>query len=168
MAPESKEQMDPEIKAMSDIAAALETLKEPDAVGRVLQWAMKRFNVATTKGGGGTGGAQDADPTIVYANFHDLFETTTATTATQNALVGAYWFQVCEKKEGFDGQQLNTELKNLGRPSKNITRDLDFLIKTRNVMQVRKSGSSKQARKIYKLTREGIKEAEKLIRGDVE
>jgi hypothetical protein len=57
---------------------------------------------------------------------------------------------------------LNRELKNLGHEVGNITRALQGNIdeKPALVLQLRKSGGTKQARKIYKLSVAGIKAVE--------
>ena len=68
-------------------------------------------------------------------------------------------------QEDWDAQAVNSELKHLGYQSTNITRDLDALMARtpKMVLQVRKEGTTRQARKRYKLTREGIKVVEKLV-----
>ena len=80
-------------------------------------------------------------------------------------LAVAYWFQVQQGQEEWDSFVVHKELKHLGHQSTNITRDLGVLMNRtpRLVMQVRKAGSTKQARKRYKLTREGIRGVEKMI-----
>lgn len=169
--------MDPEIEAMSTIARVLGSL-EQSAVARVLHWASERYGVApyTPSHNAATehapspnsqlqqtlGGAREA---VGYSDFHELFDAANPSTGVDKALVTGYWFQVLKGQEDLDSQQLNKELKNLGHPSTNITRDLDSLInKTpRLVMQIRKDGSTKQARKKYKLTREGMKAVERML-----
>jgi hypothetical protein len=83
----------------------------------------------------------------------------------EKVLVVAYWFQVIQGQDDWDSFAINTELKHLGHPSTNITRDLDSLMNRapRLVLQVRKDGTTKQARKRYKLTREGVRAVEKLL-----
>lgn len=166
--------MDPEIKAMSAIAEALGPL-DAEAVSRVLSWASERYGVvpSTARSVRGEGASAAPAPASgapapaprAFADFHELFDATNPSTGPDKALVAAYWFQVVKNQEDLDSQQLNTELKNLGHPSSNITRDLDGLInKTpRYVMQVRKEGTTKQARKKYKVTREGIKAVERML-----
>lgn len=169
--------MDLEIEAMSAIAKALGTL-EKDAVVRVLHWASERYGVApsmpthhTTVERAQSANAvpqQKVNGTVevaVYSDFHELFDAANPSTSVEKALVAGYWFQVLKGQEDLDSQQLNKELKNLGHPSTNITRDLDSLInKTpRHVMQIRKDGSTRQARKKYKLTREGIKAVDRML-----
>ena len=159
--------MDPEIKAMGDIAEALAGL-EPDVIRRVLKWANEKYQVKGTTaghGGGGNGGGGVGNRT--FTDFSDLFDATNPSTGLERILVCAYWFQVVQGQADFDSQSLNTELKNFGHPSANITRDMDSLINRspKLVLQTRKEGSSKQARKKFKLTREGIREVERLLEG---
>jgi hypothetical protein len=181
--------VDPEIQAMSTIADALSTLDQ-QAITRVLKWASERYAVelavrAHTESdkrhaeqSGGSAQPTPPDPTsftapssapapATFNDFHELFDAANPSTSMDKALVAGYWFQVSKTQDDLDGFQLNKELKNLGHPSSNITRDLDHLInKTpRLAMQVRKDGSTKQARKKYKLTREGIKAVERMLSG---
>lgn len=163
--------MDAEVKAMSDVVAALQGLDD-EAVVRVLKWASQRFNVsskgALSKDSATLDESEDEPPkrTPTFENFHELFDATNPASAPEKAMVAGYWFQVVGGQDDFDSQQLNKELKNLGHPSTNITRDLDALIgrNPRHVMQVRKEGKTKQARKRYKLTREGAKAVERMLK----
>jgi hypothetical protein len=166
--------MDPEIKAMTDVVGALTPL-EPEAVARVITWAAERFSVQLARGGRPKASASDltgvredfvAQPKD-FADFHELFDAANPSTGPDKALLAGYWFQVVQGQDDLESQQLNSELKNLGHPSTNITRDFGSLINRspRYVMQVRKEGNSKQARKKYKLTREGIKAVERMLRG---
>jgi hypothetical protein len=157
--------MEAEIKAMTAASAALQGLP-PEAARRVINWlgqhyqaklvvaASPEFRSAATEGAPAT-----------YAEFHELFDAANPESGVENALVVAYWFQVVQKHAELDSQQLNSALKNLGRPSSNITRDLESLIdrSPRLVIQVRKEGSTKQARKRYKLTIEGIRAVERML-----
>lgn len=166
--------MDPEIEAMGQIAGALARL-EPDATRRVLRWAVERFSPrdgSTTSPsevqnvGGATPASSGSDTQRTFASFSDLFDAANPQMGLEKILVAAYWFQVHEGNEDWDSQRVNTELKHLGHPSSNITRDLAALINRtpRFVLQVRKDGSHQQARKRYKLTREGIRAVEQMIR----
>jgi DNA-binding PadR family transcriptional regulator len=102
------------------------------------------------------------------ANFRKLLDAANPPSGHDKALVVGYWFQVIQKQDDLDGFQLNKELKNLGHPSTNITRDLDSLINRtpRFATKVRKEGNSKPARKKYKLTHEGIKAVDRMLRGN--
>lgn len=171
--------LDPEIAAMSEVAAALNEL-DGDAQARVLRWGASRYGIADLKVGGtpSDGGVEegsgergkDADgrEEPAFASIHDLFERTTWKTQTDKALVAAYWFQAVQGANGFGAQALNTELKNMGIGIANITDALSSAeaAKPALVMQTAKSGKARQARKTYKLTTAGIKAVEAMIRGD--
>ena len=79
----------------------------------------------------------------------------------------AYWLQEMqeEKLPSVTGQQVNKELKNLGHGANNITRVFDGLIATspQQVIRTRKSGTTKQARKSYKVTKAGIARVNELL-----
>jgi hypothetical protein len=158
--------VDPEIKAMSDIAEALTGL-EPDVIRRVLKWANEKYQVKAVgvQLSGGGSGSPPLDRT--FTEFSDLFDAANPSTGLERILVCAYWFQVIQGQSDFDSQSLNTELKNFGHPSANITRDMDSLANRspKLILQTRKEGQSKQARKKFKLTREGIREVQRLLEG---
>jgi hypothetical protein len=155
--------LDLEITAMTDVASALTSLDE-DARGRVLRWAAERFEVALQPiRAVALEEDSEASPMTVaasseYTSFAELFENATPRTTTDKALIAAYWFQVVQGSSGFQSQQLNTELKNLGHGLTNVTDSLGSAERAKPtlVMQVNKSGKSKQARKTYKLTLAGI------------
>lgn len=157
--------LDTEINAMQTISTALQSL-EPDAIRRVLRWANERFQVKTLAPTIPDHILQGPEsPPQAFSEFSDLFDAANPTMDVDKALVAAYWFQVVQKHDDLDSQQLNNELKHLGHPSGNITRALDNLINRspRLVMQTRKGGTTKQARKRYKLTREGIRAVENMM-----
>src|SRR5262249_34935494 len=140
-----------------------------DGVSRVLQWAAGSFGASValaaakstrTKGDGddNTGGQE-------FDSLAELYAAAQPKTDSDRALVAGYWFQFKEGQEEFAAQTLNTALKNLGHGVSNITNALEAL-KAQSpalVMQLRKSGSSQQARKKYKLTAAGKKAVELLI-----
>ena len=158
---------DPEIDAMGAIAGALNPL-EPDAVRRVLKWAIERFQVrasAPEPGAAASDIQAPASAARTYLNLADLFDSAQAETGLDKVLVVAYWFQVVQGQDDWDSFAVNTELKHLGHPSTNITRDLDNLMgrTPRLVLQTRKDGTTRQARKRFKLTREGTRAVERMI-----
>jgi len=157
---------DPEIKAMSEVAAALAPL-EQDAVRRVLRWAIERYQ--TRPGSPAPEDSEAPGATAAprtFLSFPDLFDAANPASGLDKVLVVAYWFQVVQGQEDLDAFLLHKELRQLGHPSTNITRDLDSLTNRtpRYVMQVRKAGSTKQARKRYRLTREGIRAVEQMLK----
>ena len=90
--------------------------------------------------------------------------------AHDSALVGAYWLQVCQGRDSFASQEVNDLLKHQGKPVANITSAFNKLRegKTRLVHQLQKSGKSKQARKTMKVTLEGIRRVEKMLKGEAD
>ena len=161
-----------EIQAMQDLAAALAGL-DPDAKSRVLKWASDRYQVKPVappppvhhEAESPVSPPPVAPREPAFGDFADLFDAANPESGVENALIAAYWFQAIQKHAELDSQQLNSALKNLGRPSSNITRDLDSLMtrSPRLVIQVRKDGNTKQARKRYKLTTEGLRSVERML-----
>ena len=158
---------DPEIQAMSKVADALNGL-EPEVVGRVIRWVAEKYNVSVRLSSGSIGvSAANVSPVddSAFPDFATLFAAADPDSDVERALVAGFWLQEIKKNPSWDSQSANTELKNLGYPIGNITRALDNLMASvpRLAMQVEKSGNSKQARKKYKLTTEGIKKVQGMM-----
>lgn len=154
---------EPEVKAMAAVGAALSGL-QPDAVRRVLRWVNEKYMVRPATGASeqaGDGGAVNTR----FNSYSDLFDLANPSTGLERILVLAYWYQVVQGHEDLGAQSINHELKNLGHPSLNITRDIESLIGRvpKLMIQVRKEGTTQQARKRYKITREGIRAVEKML-----
>lgn len=98
-------------------------------------------------------------------DFATLFDATQPHTDAERALIAAYWVQIALGVEEFDSQKINTELKNLGHPIANITGALANLSARRPslVLQTRKIGHARQARKRFKLTNAGIRRVQDMI-----
>ena len=158
-----------EITAMKAVAEALSGLDD-DATGRVLQWAGGRIGVAIsarTKGSEGREHKLEGNDASdrQFASLADLYGAAEPSTDADRALVSGYWYQFNESQEDFASQTINSGLKNLGHGVTNITKALETL-KAQSpalVMQVRKAGSTQQARKKYKLTAAGKKAVDLLI-----
>ena len=172
--------VDQEVKAMGNVAAALEGLDE-DAIARVLRWAAQRFGgakgealVSATPGSGGSGnggsGASVIHEPPAFEDFVDLFDAATPKTEADRALVGGYWLQVVSGNADFQSQDVNTALKDLGHGVSNITAAFDSLQERKPalVRQVAKSGRTRQARKKYKLTQAGITAVGKMLSGETD
>lgn len=165
--------LDAEIRAMAAISEALSGLEE-EPRARVLRWAAERFalrlpavTLAERASPAPTPVPQGAgsERSMAFSSFPDLFDAANPASGLERILVAAYWFQVVQSTDDFDSYEVNRELKNLGHPSGNITRDLSALMARtpRLVLQIRKDGSTKQARKRYRLTREGSREVERML-----
>lgn len=156
---------DPELTAMTALADALNGL-EDDARARVLRWAADRFGVTLGKPARGLN-RDDTGEEGEWEDLASLFIAANPSTDAEKVLVGGYWFQVVEGFSDLEGGTINTELKHLGHGVSNITRAFDDL-KSRKpalAIQTQKSGKSKQARKKYKITNEGIKHVKKMLSG---
>jgi hypothetical protein len=166
--------MQKELEIMSRIAELLEPL-DALARSRVLGWAIGAFDVQgleRMKAGSASGrpGGQNVSLSgeATFSTFAELFHAASPRSEKEKALVAAYWLQQSSGVDQFASQQLNTELKHIGYGVVNITDALNQLIGDRPsfVIQLTKSGSSKQARKTYKITDAGLRRVSEMVRGE--
>ncbi|MYB39948.1 hypothetical protein F4X86_01465 [Candidatus Saccharibacteria bacterium] len=155
-----------EVQAISDIYRILGGLDE-DTCLRVLTLAISKF---------GTGSNQQAPSALVtphqgvsnnsselsesgFDSFAELYDAFNAANETEQALIAAYWVQKVEGSTSWQSLAPNKLLKDTGYGIENITRALSGSIdrKPKHIVQLKKDGKSKQARKTYKLTSAGIK-----------
>jgi hypothetical protein len=176
-------EIDTETKAIGEIAGIVEALNE-DQRGRVIRYILERFNIAganlrTSIAGSSKprpspdnseGTEQSETPPSEFADFASLVDACRPATESLKALAAGYWLQVCLGNQSFDGQSANKELKHLGHAVGNITRALSALMEQKPalVLQLRKSGNTKQARKMYKVTEAGIRNVKAMIAGNGE
>ncbi|MBN9096487.1 hypothetical protein [Pandoraea pnomenusa] len=108
--------------------------------------------------------AKDA-PT--FSTFAELYAAASPKSNGERALVVGYWLQVCQEAENFTAASANKELTHLGHKVANITDAIDSMKnqKPMLILQLKKSGNSRQARKLYKVSHEGIKRVEGMIGG---
>lgn len=164
-----------ELAAMKAVAEALSKLDD-SAVRRVLRWANDAFSPKTLNSidsktealGVQTNGVPTATAGELRPKFDTLADVYSAADPQQDsdkALIVGYWVQVCEAAGDFDGFNVNKKLKDLGYGVSNITSAFNALINRRPqlVIQTKKSGTSKQARKLYRLTTEGQRTVERMI-----
>lgn len=161
-----------EITAMKAVAEALGKL-DPEATARVVRWAAERFAVGlglSTRAMTGAGvsdedGHAGAGGAGRFKSLADLYTVASPATDVDRALVAGYWFQFNEGQEDFAAQTVNSALKDMGHRVANITVAFNNLKsqKPALVVQLKKSGTTKQARKKYKLTTAGKKAVEQLI-----
>jgi hypothetical protein len=163
--------VDKETEAIGKIAGILEELEE-DRRGRVIRYILERFNISGVSkdaklAAGGSQLEPQVDTPAEFGDFASLVDATSPGTDAMRALVAGYWLQVCNDSPSFDAQSANTELKHLGHASSNITTALTVLInqKPALVLQLRKSGNTKQARKSYKVTESGIRRVRQMLSG---
>jgi hypothetical protein len=162
--------MQDELEIMSRIAQLLEPLDNASRL-RVLTWAISALNVQgfeqPSHGLGNRAGEQKISRTGdgAFETFADLFHAAAPRSEKEKALVAAFWLQHSSGVDQFVSQQLNTELKHIGYGVVNITDALNQLISDRPsfVIQLTKSGSSKQARKTYKITDAGLRRVGEML-----
>lgn len=165
-----------EFAAMGSIAATLKKLPE-EARGRVLEYMMKLFakdQLIVTKPAPAREYDDPADePTKTaapqsFADFPALFGAAAAETrsGTERALLAGYYLQVVMGESDFDAFNANKELRHVGYEASNITRDFDNLMSRTPslILQTKKLGNTKQARKQYRLTHAGIKAVEEMLK----
>jgi hypothetical protein len=168
--------MDAEISAMAEISKALDPL-DADARARVLQWAGAKYSVrlgspplGEHRGGGKDGSAQDSSQQaqtegLHFDTFAELYAAANPSTDPHKVLVAAYWHQIVKGQRELKSAPLNKDLTNLGHRITHINHKFDLLIssKPQLALQLKKSGSTRQARKKYKLTAAGIAKVQGML-----
>lgn len=168
---------DPEVAAIARVNEALSGL-DPAVQQRVLKWAADKFNVVLSQTRGQRSRSESGQPLRngeseggvagevgTFADFASLYDAANPPTDAEKALVAGYWLQVVQGKPDWDGFSANKALRNLGHAASNITVALSQLIdrSPRLVIQTHKAGKTRQARKKYKVTGEGIKRVRQLL-----
>lgn len=165
-----------------DIDAVQRILKtlgefEPAEQERILRWVSEKLGVAgvglstvraplSAAAMGSTGGAErSADGLQAFATVADLMAQIHARTPAERALVVATFQQYRTGKSEVTGFEVNSELKNLGHAVGNITDTIEALqsAKPALMIQVRKGGTTRQARKQYKVTDAGYRRVLQLL-----
>ena len=172
---EQTESLPSEFDVMRDVHARLLPLPA-EAQARVLRYIADVLKVeglsrapSVPSTGRVSAGVEQSAPvdSSRFKEFAELFDACSPNTNAEKALVAGYWVQVLGGAESFDSQSANTLVKHLGHAIPNITDALSTLIaqKPAPVLQLKKSGTSKQARKTYKVTTAGIKAVERMLSG---
>ncbi len=165
-----------EVHAMATLVEAFKSL-DSAAIERVLDWAAKRYGARTSvarvertrrlaqEAAGNSGSAEGLDGADGrFADLGDLYNAARPTTDADKVLVAAYWHHVHQQKENFDSLTLNADLKQLGHQVGNVTRACSALMREKPALMIqRKTGSTKQARKVYRLTAAGIDRVRKML-----
>lgn len=163
--------MQDELNAMAKIAALLEPLDEA-ARSRVLGWVSSALNVGKSSqlSVSAPGADSVSEAPTRYSTFAELFHAAGPDSEKEKALVAAYWIQQSSGVDQFASQQINTELKHIGYGVTNITDALSQLMSDRPnlVIQLTKSGSTKQARKTYKITDAGQRRVAEMLSAKME
>jgi len=172
---------DKQVAAIQAVVKALSDLEEED-LRVVLGFINLRYGAAAPahaalprRGMGmppglgmGEAAAEHGQVAGQFGSFPELYHAAQPQTDSEKALVGGYWLQVSEGGESFDSLSVNQRLKDMGYPIGNITRAFDWLKsqKPQLVHQMKKGGSTRQARKLFKVTQAGIKRVEEMIQSN--
>ena len=113
---------------------------------------------ARREGGAGQGESVDLDALLARWN---------PTTMSDKALLGAYYLARVRGENTVTSQAINSELKRHGLPISNITRAIEANMRPDRplMVQERKMGSTKQARKQYRITQAGLDTVERKLQG---
>ncbi|WP_148218044.1 hypothetical protein [Opitutus terrae] len=160
-----------EIEALKTVFTALDPLDSP-ARQRVLRWIAAKFGNEIADSCDRDRGSSRVEQPLAKAateaagrDLPTLFASAQPTTEQEKALVVGYWVQVDNGEPDFDSQTVNGHLKHLGHGVGNITRCFESLIASRPqlVIQTRKSGTTQQARKQYRVTAEGVARVNQML-----
>jgi hypothetical protein len=88
-------------------------------------------------------------------------------TMAERALIGAYTLSRGKADKTVTSQAINAELKRAGIPVPNITRAIESNLRAKPplMMQKKKMGTTRQARKQYAITPEGVEFVEGKLQG---
>lgn len=165
--------IDAELSAMQKVLETLEALA-PEQRERVITWVISRLGPApkdnratpVTKITSNGRLAQGLNVT----EFAELFDVCRPSEEKEKVLIAGYWYQFIDGNDSFDSQSINRQLKHLGHGIKNVTSAFTRLMKEKPALaiQIRKSGGSKQSRKLYKVTDAGKKYVDAMMSRDIE
>lgn len=118
---------------------------------------------ARPRGRGRRDGAEEGEETPDLAS---LLARWTPTTMSDKALLGAYYLTRVRGESTVTSQAINSELKRNSLPISNITRAIEANMRPDRplMVQERKMGSTKQARKQYRITQAGLDTVERKLR----
>ncbi|HVY18889.1 MAG TPA: hypothetical protein VHA70_02280 [Bauldia sp.] len=158
---------------MAKLAEVLEPLS-PEARSRAIAWVTQALQIIgstpTVPEASTAGQPAAAAPTEAgFKAFAEMFHAANPRSEKEKALLAGYWIQRSAGVDQFNAQQINAELKHIGYGVLNITDALSQLIadKPNLVIQLAKSGSSRQARKTYKVTDAGNRRVQEMLNGGV-
>ena len=169
---------DQEFAAIRTVHGALEPLP-PEARSRVVKYIVSLLEIdarVRSPSEPDEDNADEAEETdhdgrvdsdLSYDSFAELHDAAAPKTNADKALVAGYWLQECQGQENFSAQSANKELNHLGEGIGNITMALEALkkLKPAQILQLKKSGKSRQARKTYKVTVAGVRRVQEMVGG---
>lgn len=166
-----------ELEAMNTIKESLSDLEEKEirrVVSWILAWSKDEHNISMQeeetqeRNSKKNPAEKNSIEHTQYEDIADFYYEISPSTDAEKILAVGYWFQEVQGQPALDARSINSELKDLGYGVGNVTRAFTDLAsrKPSLAMQTAKSGSSKQARKKYRITREGIRQVERMVSGE--
>lgn len=168
--------MPDELEIMRQAAELIAQLSE-EQLSRAMPWLNARFGYNPTPGNkagpsASANGKSARDSTYEpeFVDFADLFHAANPQDQATRALLAAYWVMKENGGEAFQSQPVNALLKDLGFHVSNITDALSQNMREKPalIVQTKKSGSSRQARKTYKVTDAGKRRVMQMTSGTAE
>lgn len=161
-----------ELNAMKTVGQTLESLP-PESRARVVRWAAEwcglandigvKAQKAVTSAGQEKDGRGNSESNGDFSDLPDFYSHISPKATWEKVLVTSYWIQKTHGDQDFPARIVSKELNNLGDGVSNITNAMSGLIRKKLVIQTRKSGSSQQAQKLYKVTVKGKTYVEDLM-----
>lgn len=171
-------EIDNEFEAIQTVYQALAPLDE-EGRSRVLKYIASRLGIDARvsdsptmvedddvdEGDEGEATETNGSGAAAFSDFAELYAKAEPKSNAERALVAGYWLQECQQAGSFTGAAANKELNHLGYKVGNITQSIDRMRnrKPELILQLRKSGRSQQARKLYKVSREGVRRVEEMV-----
>lgn len=157
---------DDELDVMSVVYEELKKIDD-EAKQRVLDWVAGKFSLRPSKNAieGTKIPVGESISIESFSSVADAFTATSPEIDRDKALIVAAFLQRNLGKDEITGYEINSELRQLGHGLNNVTDAIDQMMdrKPKLMMQVKKEGKTKQARKKYKVTVEGFKAVQHML-----
>ncbi|HEY8992489.1 MAG TPA: hypothetical protein VIM37_01420 [Candidatus Microsaccharimonas sp.] len=174
---------DKEILAMGNVNEALKNLSEEERY-RVIQWLANKYYSPTMPPVKAAGPSPlnpvqeiesgdvdektiDEPTTSDYGTFAEILDASGAKIEADMFLVAAYWLQIVGSAEKWKSFEVNKLLKDTGNEIKKISNPIRALEarKPKPIIQVSQAASaSKRGSKEFKMTTEGVKTVETMLK----
>jgi hypothetical protein len=156
-------------RALQDLDKELQS-KVLDSVAVFLGVSGAHPRAASTTQGGNRGPSSNVHGTsshhLQWTTFADLLDSAGPKTEKERVLVAGYWVQkhLPDGESDFPARMVTKWLKDAGYPVANVTVSFEQLKTERPALavQTRKSGSSQQSQKRYKITDAGLRRVEEM------
>lgn len=103
--------------------------------------------------------------TPIAGQFSDLVERWRPDSQSEWVLLAAYYVSRVEGEVNLTGHMINKVLRHHGTRVLNVTRAIQACVTSNpaTMLQIKKSGSTKQSRKLYRITTQGTKQVEEKL-----